>query len=194
MSTPKRYFQKNSFYHVYNRGNRKEKILRDKKDYIRFLDKVAFYKNKYEVDILCYCLMPNHFHLLLQQLGEIPVSKFMLALSTSYSKYFNLKYGEVGRLFQERFRAKLIETDAYLLQLSRYIHLNPSELTGKLEDYKWSSMGEYINPVKLSNVGNPKFILGYFSQKDPSADYKEFVYAARREEINDELKLLMIDL
>lgn len=125
MATPSRYFQKNSYYHVYNRGNRKQNIFLSHRDYTRFLKKTKEYKDKFGVTILCYCLMPNHFHFLLRQDTDVPLTTFMLRLGTSYAKYFNIKYEEVGSLFQDRFRAKLIETDAYLLELSRYIHRNP---------------------------------------------------------------------
>src|SRR3989338_6740768 len=128
MATPPRYFQKGSYYHVYNRGNRKQSVFLARRDYKRFLEKTLKYKSKFGVTIMCYCLIPNHFHFLFKQNTDIPITSFMLRLSTSYAKYFNIKYDQVGSLFQGRFRAKLIETDEYLLHLSRYIHRNPKEV------------------------------------------------------------------
>jgi len=184
MATPPRYFQKGSYYHVYNRGNRKQNIFLARRDYKRFLEKALKYKSKFGVTIICYCLMSNHFHFLLKQNTDIPITSFMLRLGTSYAKYFNIKYEEVGSLFQGRFRAKLIETDEYLLHLSRYIHRNPKEILlstpvlstpgVELEDYEWSSYSQYIIGAKDKLV-DPTFILDYFAKNNPSKDYKSFV-------------------
>mgnify|MGYP001791863816 CR=1 FL=1 len=119
MATPPRYLQKDSFYHVYNRGNRKQNIFLQPRDYSRFLERMRDYKDEFGVSVLSYCLMTNHFHFLVKQETELPITFFMLRLGTSYAKYFNIKYGEVGSLFQGRFKAKIIETDEYLLHLSR---------------------------------------------------------------------------
>lgn len=178
MATPSRYFQKGSYYHVYNRGNRKQNIFILNRDYLRFLKRTREYKEKFGVSILCYCLMPNHFHFLLKQDTEVPITAFMLRLGTSYAKYFNIKYGEVGSLFQDRFRAKLIETDEYLLQLSRYIHRNPKEILRltpgvKLKDYLWSSYPTYCRGIK-NDLVDPNFILNYFAKSNASKDYESF--------------------
>lgn len=179
MATPNRYFQKGCYYHVYNRGNRKQNIFLVNRDYERFLKRTKQYKDKFGITILCYCLMPNHFHFLLRQELDVPLTSFMLRLGTSYAKYFNIKYGEVGSLFQDRFKAKLIETDAYLLQLSRYIHRNPVEILLRtpgveLASYRWSSYSCYLSGFKDELV-DPSFILNYFAKNNPSKDYKSFV-------------------
>jgi len=195
MSTRRRFFLESGFYHIYNRGNRKSKIFLDERDYLRFLERAGIYKNKCEVEILCYCLMPNHFHFLLRQKSEIPITKFMLSLATSYSKYFNVKYEEVGRLFQERFQAKQVETDEYLLQLSRYIHLNPHDLTDKIESYDWSSFKFYCDPKNRdTGLVNSKYVLDYFSQKKPREDYLQFVLGESGLEVPLDVGELMIDL
>lgn len=165
MATPPRYFQKDGYYHVYNRGNRKQNIFLGKRDYRRFLERVEEYKEKFGIEIVCYCLMSNHFHFLLKQTTDTPISAFMLRLGTSYAKYFNIKYGEVGSLFQDRFKAKYIETDEYLLHLSRYIHRNPKEILFltpgvELENYPWSSYPLYLGDAK-NNVVDPSFILAF---------------------------------
>lgn len=179
MATPIRYFQKGSFYHVYNRGNRKQNIFISNRDYERFLKRALTYKKKFEISILSYCLMPNHFHFLLKQDSDASITNFMLRLGTSYAKYFNIKYGEVGSLFQDRFKAKLIESDEYLLQLSRYIHRNPKEILPltpgvELGDYRWSSYPIYMQKAK-NDLVDSDFILNYFAQSNPSADYEKFV-------------------
>jgi len=189
MATPPRYFQKGFFYHVYNRGNRKQNIFFSRRDYRRFLEKIREYKSKFGITIICYCLMPNHFHFLLRQNTDIPVTSFMLRLSTSYAKYFNIKYDQVGSLFQGRFRAKLIETDEYLLHLSRYIHRNPKEILPStpgvgLDKYEWSSYLSFIDKNKAELV-DPTFILNYFKKNNPKEDYKTFVEYDDEKEIND---------
>jgi len=124
--------------------------------------------------------MPNHFHFLLKQKTEQTLPLFMLKLCTSYAKYINIKYQKVGRLFQDRFRAKPIEDERYLLWLSKYIHLNPEEISSKknnLADYPWSSYPEYLTG-KFDLVSGQDYILHSFSQRGPSyLKYWEFVEA-----------------
>lgn len=123
--------------------------------------------------------MPNHFHFLLRQDSDVPLTSFMLRLGTSYAKYFNIKYVQVGSLFQDRFKAKLVENDEYLLQLSRYIHRNPKEILPstpgvELASYQWSSYPSYLKLVN-DELTESTFILNYFSKTNPAKDYKNFV-------------------
>ncbi len=160
-------FEKSGIYHVYNRGVGKMNIFKDKQDFRVFLSRLReniFPENKkggsrhknnkiYErktlpnnsFHLICYCLMPNHFHFLIQQRGEIPVSKLISKVCTSYSMYFNKKYKRVGTIFQDTFKAVVIETNNQLLWVSCYIHENPrkAELVNNLENYKFSSYLEY---------------------------------------------------
>jgi REP element-mobilizing transposase RayT len=190
MATPPRYFQKGSYYHVYNRGNRKQNIFLQNKDYNRFLERLKEYKDKFEATILGYCLMPNHFHFLLKQETDTPISLFMLRLGTSYAKYFNIKYDEVGSLFQGRFKAKLIDSDEYLLQVSRYIHRNPLSISTpgvELARYPWSSYAAYLN-TKKDNLVDFSYILSYFSKSNQSKDYKQFTEYDFTEEAEQQIK------
>ena len=182
MATPPRYFEDGSYYHVYNRGNKKQQIFLQDRDYGRFLEKILEYKKKYPLKILAYCLMPNHFHFLVQQLGENALTKFFGDLSNSHSKYFNIKYETVGPLFQGRFKAKKVEKDEYLVHLSRYIHLNPTDLFSYLSgnllevflNYPWSSLSVYLSRTNDELISTD-IVLSYFSKKDPVSDYKNFV-------------------
>lgn len=120
--------------------------------------------------------MLNHFHFLVKQDIDLPITFFMLRLGTSYAKYFNIKYDQVGSLFQGRFKAKLIESDEYLLQVSRYIHRNPIPIsTPGVEPalYPWSSYPAYIGRKKDSLV-DPSYILSYFASNNSAKDYKQF--------------------
>ena len=177
-------FSAQSYYHIYNRGHNKQLIFLHYKDYSRYLKRLEEFLEKHEVTLLGYCLMPNHLHLLLRQDGDESLDKFMHRLHTSYSMYFNKKYERVGSVFQGRFKAKIIDSEEYLLHVSRYIHLNPLEIVraqdpalNSLLTYPWSSLKEYANP-SLPHISNPETILSYFSsRKKPNtqANYLEFV-------------------
>ena len=125
------------------------------------------------IEIVCYCLMPNHFHFLLQQKRATGITEFVSKLTNSYTKYFNIKNGRVGPLFQGEFKSVHIETNEQLLHLSRYIHLNPlvGYVTKYLESYKWSSYVEYTNP-SISEICRKDIILSQFKSLN---DYRQFV-------------------
>jgi len=148
------------YFHVYNRGNRKQNIFLEKEDYLKYLEKLREYKKKYNISIICYCLMLNHIHLLVRQDSDIPVYKFMHALHTSYSIHINRKYNKIGHLFQGKYKQKEVDKDEYLLQLSSYIHLNPvvDGLVEKLENYQWSSYPDYIG-IRQGTLCDKKSIL-----------------------------------
>ena len=171
-------FYKGGYYHIYSRGIEKRTIFQDDADYRRFLNKVKLYGDKYKISVLVYCLMPNHYHLLINQKTDLIVSLFIQRLNLAYSMYFNKRYERVGPLFQGRFKAKLIQTDEYLLHLSRYIHLNPRELLPKnkaLQIYIWSSYRTYLGLRHVDLLTDSSTILNYFSMTNPNRDYKKFV-------------------
>lgn len=191
-------FVTGSFYHIYNRGVEKRNVFMGKWDYLRFLETLDFYRkspvpmklsdfrrgliklkkidNQTElVKIYCYCLMPNHFHLLVQQLADGGISEFLRKVADSYTRYFNTKYDRVGSLFQGRFKAKLIETDEYLLHLSKYIHRNSFPLPmweGRV--YPYSSYSYYLSRAPHLFC-DTDFILSYFSKTKPNLGYQSFV-------------------
>lgn len=146
--------------------------------------------NKKIIDIICYCLMPNHFHFLLKQIRDGGITEFASKLSNSYTKYFNTKQKRVGPLLQGEFKAVHIETNDQLIHLSRYIHLNPlvSYMVKDLERYLWSSYLEYIG-LTNSSICSKEIILNQF--KSPQ-EYKQFVldqedYAKQLEAIKHQL-------
>lgn len=203
-------FFRGEYYHIYNRGVEKREVFLDGADYFRFilgmrefndmesisniyrLQDASIVKDTKEkkplVKFICYCLMPNHFHFLVQQIEDDGVSKFMQKLGTGYTKYFNKRYERSGVLFQGVFKAKHVLNDEYLLHLSRYIHLNPLStieldwlskgIRNKdktfcfLREYKWHSLPFYFedksNLIKLYS----DIILGQFKTKEY---YKEFL-------------------
>lgn len=193
---------KNEVYHIFNRSIAREPIFLSVKDYQRALEVLQFYrfnnpplrysfynrlpneqkeqflKNLRDmvqmVEILAFCLMPNHFHFLLKGVIEDGVKRFLANFQNSYAKYFNTKTGRTGSLFQQNYRAVRIEDDEQLLHVGRYIHLNP--LTAyflkkpeELENYLWSSYTYYLNgDNSFLNIKSP---LGYFKSKE---DFKTF--------------------
>lgn len=194
-------FFANEYYHIYNRGVEKRDIFLDQSDYLRFL--FALQKMNKEgrvynfcrgvkylpeeplsnpvsshplVRILCYCLMPNHYHLVLRSFINDGAAKFMHKIGTSYTNYFNRKYQHSGVLFQGTFRAKHIEDESYLLQLSRYVHLNPGDLEKHLlfiRNYPWSSYRMYLDPKHRGIVELDKTIID--QQFSTSNSYTDFV-------------------
>lgn len=197
---PRRYavkeFEPESFYHVYNRGVEKRTIFLDDQDYTVFLGLLkkyltgkrkdgshwhAFKNFQGEITLLAYCLMPNHFHLLLYQSNSDSITQFMRRILTGYVMYFNNRYHRVGGLFQGRYKASIIDKDSYLQHISRYIHLNPDEY----KSWPYSSL-PYYQGVKKAEWLNTDQILNLFD--DNWSTYLEFV--ADYEDSKKELDLL----
>ncbi len=130
-----------AFSHCINRGNRREPIYRDEDDYQQMLKGLGQACERFEVRIHGYCLLPNHFHVLMQQ-QELPISSALRSLETQYAIYFNRKYHQTGHVFQGRFRSIVCDKAFYLLELIRYIHLNPvrARLVELPHQWKWSSL------------------------------------------------------
>lgn len=180
-------------YHIYNRGTEKRTIFENRRDYQRFLKTLQYYQfqgpkpkfshfsqpkslkvdlTKKIIEIIAYCLMPNHFHLLIKQIREGGITEFVSKLSNSYTKYFNIKHDRVGSLLQGEFKAKLIENDDQLLHVQRYIHLNPvaSFLVKKPEDWEWSSYNEYLGNTS-TQICSKEIVLNFFKSIE---DFKKF--------------------
>lgn len=158
----KRNLSYTGIYHIIIRGINRENIFLDNSDKRKFLKEIKRTKEMYKYEILAYCLMNNHVHLLVKDDNQ-KISRIMQSINISYAKYFNLKYERVGHVFQNRFFSKSVETEKYLLTVQRYIHQNP-EIANiqKTERYVWSSYKEYITEEKLCNT---KLILDFFKEK-----------------------------
>ena len=169
-----------AFYHVVQRGNEKREIFTSDSDRGRFLDYLADLNIRYHVKIHTYCLMDNHYHLLIET-PEANLIKAMHTLNTSYSSYFNKRKNRSGHLFQGRYKSILVQADEYLHHLSRYIHLNPvrANLVKDPGDYIWSSCSYFISKNKISAWLTTDFILNCFDKDERKAKtlYKNFVLA-----------------
>ena len=188
-NTIKQYVE-NGYYHVYNRGVEKRDIFLDDQDYRVFLRLLKFYlspsgSDKHpltslsefapvrvrpladlhqEIELHCFCLMPNHFHLLIKQISQFGMPNLLRCLLTTYSMYFNRRYNRVGHLFQGTYKAAMILEETYLLHLSRYIHLNPMEMTGShLVSYPYSSYQYYLGK-KRARWLNTEFLLSFLGE------------------------------
>lgn len=175
MVTPKRFWREGTIYHVTTRGNRKEDIFNDKSDYkvyLAMIEENLKYYSQFNYKLLEYCLMKNHVHLLIKT-DTCPLSDFMRRLNSKYTLYYNKKYNYVGHLFQGRYYSQIIENNAQLLEVSRYIHLNPvrSKICNNPKDYIWSSYHNYIIN-KESKLISPEVILDFFVNR---RRYREFV-------------------
>ncbi len=182
-------FDAPAYYHVYNRGAGGRTIFQDDDDRLQFIALLDRYLNPetakkrtdglpyptYDIQIAAYCLMANHFHMLIFQPTDVDaLTRLMRSVGTAYTMYFNKKYGQKGHLFQSIFKASRIDSDTYLVHVARYIHMNPREYTS----YKWSSLGAYYDgwsppwlQPELANDGMTAaqyaaFLKDYEDQKD----------------------------
>lgn len=185
-------FYPGGVHHAYNRGVNKEDIFLEPSDYIAFLLRLGILiglpKPSYsklslhafsasDFDILGYCLMSNHFHLQIQQKGDVPTSELLHKLCTSYAMYFNRKYKRLGPLWQDTFKAKDVTDDPYLLTLSAYIHNNPASP----DTYKYSSYLDYLG-LRSSQLCKPALVMSFFDNN--SGKYKLFVEGWRGKDVS----------
>lgn len=178
MARPLRVEYPGAYYHVINRGNAGENIFIDERDRERFLEYLAKCIERFITRIHAYCLMSNHYHLLI----ETPQANLSVAiqwLNVSYSVYYNKRHRRRGHLFQGRFKAILLDANEYLILLSRYIHLNPVRakmVTHPLE-YSWSSYLVFAGKRQKPDWLTTQTVLSYFGEdkKEATINYKSYV-------------------
>ena len=180
MARPLRIVFPGAFYHITSRGNEQRVIFKSQRDRKKFLSYLESATQRYDALIHAYCLMDNHYHLLIETpSGNLP--QIMRHINGAYTTYFNVKRKRSGHLLQGRYNAILVDRDIYAKELSRYIHLNPirAKMIDKLEHYQWSSYLEYIGRRKPPSWLVRDFILSYFGQKAKIAqqNYLKFVEA-----------------
>jgi putative transposase len=188
MSTRTIAFVPGEYYHIYNRGNSRQNIFRTTHDYNRF-ESLLFLsnsvhsfniknigsKNLFDVDrekqlvnILAYCLMPNHFHILLTPLEDVGVSSFMLKLGTAYSMFFNKKYNRTGSLFEGVFKSQHVVQDVHFQYLFAYIHMNPLKLIDR--DWKKNGLKDKDATFKYLRSYNHSSLSDYLSESVPKRE------------------------
>ncbi|SFI30727.1 REP element-mobilizing transposase RayT [Tindallia magadiensis] len=156
-----------ALYHVMAKGNNGEEVLKDEIDKKKYLEIIERYKEKQDFTLYAYCIMDNHVHLLIQ-VADTPLSQIMQRIQQVYTQWFNKRQKRTGHVFQQRYKALLCDKDNYLLQLVKYIHLNPvkGNLAGGIL-YPWSSHRFYLG--KKGNLVNTTYVLSLFSQKKKEA-------------------------
>lgn len=199
MPTKIRLWYEGASYHVTSRGNNKMNIFREIQDFEKYLSIVhesMEYYNHCKYEIICYCLMTNHVHLMIKT-GNEPLANFIGRINSKYTKYFNKKYECSGHLFQGRYFSDIVKDNTQILETSRYIHLNPvkAKMVQSPYDYKWSSYntitGKIISnlngilevDIKKSNevcidfqqLVNTDIILNHFNKENRYSSYIKYV-------------------
>ncbi|NVM21721.1 MAG: transposase [Desulfobacterales bacterium] len=187
MSRPLRIEYPDAWYHVMNRGRRGEKVFSEKEDYDAFVELIKESVEMWNVRIAAYCLMPNHYHILIQT-PDANLSRCMRHLNGVYTQRFNRSHRCDGQLFRGRYKSILVEADSYLLQLLRYIHRNPLKvgLADKLDRYSWSSHKGYLSDGKKWGWLYKDFILSMLTSDKGQRRraYKQFISLEEPEEVN----------
>ncbi|MEA2020592.1 MAG: transposase [Patescibacteria group bacterium] len=216
MATKPRAFDTNQYFHIYNCGVEKRNIFEEESDFQRFLDAINFYlykqrtcfaqykslepkaKQVYEqinprsierlrVKLIAYCLMPNHYHFVLKPAKKDGITRFISDISNSHSRFFNTKYDRLGSLFQGTYKAKELPDEQSILNVTRYVHLNPSvskkanpEVYLNPEDYLYSSYPVWISPT-FQDTSGPDLayseIINFRNQVQGPKGYEQFVEA-----------------
>ena len=163
-----------NYYHLYNRGVNRQPIFFCKDNWGFFIKQMRHYFNPELLSILAYCLMPNHYHLLVYLKSNDISKKVMQPFGTSYVKAINKQQGRVGPLYQGPFKAKLVDSDAYLAHLTRYIHLNPvqADLADHPADWPYSSYSDYVG-VRNGTLPQTAFILSQFASREAYGNFVE---------------------
>ncbi len=180
MARPLRIEYEGAVYHVTARGNERRKIFFSEADYKKFINYLVDSKKKFNINIHCYMMMSNHYHLIIET-PEANLSKAMHYINGSYTTYINIKKKRSGHLFQGRYKSIIVDADNYLLELSRYIHLNPvrAGMIQKPTDYQYGSYSAYVKNKKES-VLTKNLVLGLVSRRNGNArnEYRIFVESA----------------
>jgi REP element-mobilizing transposase RayT len=179
-----------AFYHVTSRGNERKPVFKSKRDREKFLVYLESASERYEAVIHVYCLMDNHYHLLIETpAGNL--SQIMQHINGAYTTYFNVKRQRSGHLFQGRYKSILVQADEYAKELSRYIHLNPVRvgIAETPEEYEWSSYSYYAVRKEKPAWLSTDFILGYFGEKHSVAqrNYKDYASSLLEQEYKNPL-------
>jgi len=200
MSSRNEIFKLGSIFHVYNRGCNRSKIFFEEDNYVFLLQKIKLFTLKFNISVLAYCLMPNHYHLLLKQNSEKPLNKCVQFIFNSYSKAINKMYKKSGTLFEGKFKSVEVD-EGEVLKVCRYIHRNPldDKLVNNLEDWKYSNYLEWIGKRNRAlydkelikkHFSKPelykKYVLEYYSDKQAANELREYIKLFKGKLIDEE--------
>ncbi len=174
MARRKTIFEPGNYYHIYNRGANKHPIILEDKNYLYLIQLLKKYTKHFQLTVIAYCIMPNHFHFLLRQEADCSIADCMQRIQNTYTKAINKKYNRSGSLFEGPFKSILVREDQYLIHLCRYIHRNPLDckpsLILNLMDWQYSNYLEWIGKRNGSMIDR-KFVSECFSKNE----YIDFV-------------------
>jgi len=185
MPRPLRIEYENAYYHVMNRGSSGQNIFHSENCYHTFLNTLAEAHQRFGLQVLCYCLMSNHYHLLVKT-PEGNLGRAMRHINGVYTQRYNRSHKTDGSLFRGRYKAIIVEEDSYQLQVSRYIHRNPIEagMVETLDDYPWSSYSYYVTKRKKPQWLYPQDVLNQLSARNQiKKKYKAYIEMGVDEEI-----------
>lgn len=202
MARPLRIQYPGAVYHITCRGNDRKNIFRDNIDRKKLLEILVHSLMAYKVKLFSYVLMDNHFHLLIETpLGNL--SEFMRQFNITYTSYYNRRHKRIGHLYQGRYKSILVDKEAYLSVLSRYIHLNPVKVRGmiklpieerikKLKGYSWSSLNGYLNVNRRLSFIDYGMVLGEYGGDTEMAGkkYKDLLYSELSKDIDIKDKII----
>lgn len=176
-------FEAGQYYHLYNRGVNRQPIFFNEGNWAYFVKQLRQYAQPEHIDIIAYCLMPNHYHLLVYLKTQALSAKVMQPFGVSYTKAVNKQQERVGPLFQGRFKAAVVDKEGYVLDLSCYIHLNPvrARLVQRPEDWRYSSYQDYVG-LRNGTLPNPEVVLAQFPSRQAYAEWVESRIALDAEE------------
>lgn len=159
MPRRKRELENGGIYHIYCRGNNRQRLFRDPKDFSKYLELIEKVKLRYEFKLYHYCLMSNHFHFLLEVVTGSDLARIMHALQLGYARYYKKRYTYKGHLYQGRFRSPRIPEESYYLQCGRYIERNPvkAKIVPEAADYKYSSASYYVWGIRNDLITPNKY-------------------------------------
>jgi REP element-mobilizing transposase RayT len=187
MARPLRIEYANAWYHILNRGRRGESVFTDTRDYGGFIDILVDTYEQWNLRVAAYCLMPNHYHLLVQT-PDANISRCMRHINGVYTQRFNRRHECDGSLFRGRYKSILVDADSYLLTLVRYIHRNPLKagLTHKLGGYPWSSHKGYLSRAQKWDWLNKDPVLSMLSKSktEQVKSYRQFI-SAEDDKVNE---------
>lgn len=183
-------WQPGGYYHIYNRGARRLSIFREPENYLFVLRRIKQYCREFRISTIAYCLMPNHYHLLVRQDGETPAGVLPQRVFNSYSKAYNRRYDHSGTLFEHRYQAKPVTDETYLLYLCCYIHTNPVRdgLVADPGEWPYSNYLEWVNERQgtlvdrifvQSRVSHPdayrEMVMGYLQSRQLPEPLRRFL-------------------
>lgn len=166
-------YVKGSYYHFYNRGSHKQSICHDPRDYTYLLHHLKEYAQKFATAIIAYCLLPNHYHILVRQDNHVEARVLIQRLFNRYGKTYREKHSHSGTIFEGPYRVKVVTEQRYLLHLCRYIHTNPVKhgIVNNILDWPYSNYPEWIG-LRQGTLIDKEFVNEYFPNP---GEYKEFV-------------------